>query len=345
MSSSAMQTERERPITSAAILRAMADGILVVDRAGYIRQINPAAALLLAVDPAAALDRAFSEFPAGSSLGQIEVAPSGTIAVGARVISYEQRPLLADDAPDTIVGTLVVLRDQTDEQSERRQQYDLLCRALHDVRVPLQAISGAAEGLMRGWFGPLTDDQREFAGLIKENANHQGDLFAMLYDAYAFANHFIGIDPEHISVESVIREAEQLHAPRLAVRQQMFTVDLPGALPMIDGDRKRLQQVLSALLGNASRYTYPGGAVALRAHLDGDHVLIEVEDTGVGIRAEDQPKIFTPFFRGDNPLKEGRYGGLNLLIAKLLVELHGGRMWFTSIEGQGSTFSFTLPAA
>jgi signal transduction histidine kinase len=73
--------------------------------------------------------------------------------------------------------------------------------------------------------------------------------------------------------------------------------------------------------------------------------LVEVQDTGVGIRAEDQPKIFTPFFRGDNPLKEGRYGGLNLSIAKLLAELHGGRMWFISVEAQGSTFAFTLPVA
>lgn len=346
MPSSATQTEREQPlISSAAILRAFADGILIVDSAGYVRQINPAAGLLLAVDPELALDRMLADIPDASVLRQIDAAQSGTIVIGERTISFEKRPLLADDDRQQLLGTLIILHDQTDELAARRQQYDLLCRALHDVRVPLQAISGAAEGLMRGWFGPLTDDQHEFAGLIKQNADHQGELFSHLYDAYAFANHFINLDPEHISIESIIHEFEQQFAPRFAARQQSFTIELPANLPLIYADRKRLQQLLSALLGNANRYTYPGGAVVLRVQLAGDQLLIEVQDTGVGIRTEDQPKIFTPFFRGDNPLKEGRYGGLNLLIAKVLAELHGGRMWFTSVEGQGSTFSFALPVA
>jgi signal transduction histidine kinase len=108
-------------------------------------------------------------------------------------------------------------------------------------------------------------------------------------------------------------------------------------------DRPRIRQVLIALLDNACKYTLSNGHVEVRAHVQEQEIRVDIQDNGVGIRAVDQPKIFTPFFRGESPLKEGRYGGLNLAIAKMLVELHGGQMWFESTEGQGSTFSFTLP--
>jgi two-component system, OmpR family, phosphate regulon sensor histidine kinase PhoR len=87
------------------------------------------------------------------------------------------------------------------------------------------------------------------------------------------------------------------------------------------------------------------GQVTVRAQVRDGLICVDVEDNGVGIRAVDQPMICTPFFRGESPLKEGRYGGLNLAITKMLVALHGGQLWFESVEGQGSTFSFSLPIA
>ena len=346
MTSSATETERENPLMSGAlVLRALTEGVLIIDNDGYIRQINPAAARLLSIEPQTVLNQSVDLLPAGAALRSPGGARSGTIELGERAIGFEKRPLLAGDDGQQVLGTLIVLRDATAELAERRRQYDIFCQALHDVRVPLQAISGAAEGLMRGWLGPLNDDQREFAALIKGNADRQGELFSHLYDAYALSTRAIQIDLERISIDTVIHEAEHEFAPRFSARQLSFVVELPSNLPLILANRQRLRQLLAALLGNAHRYTYPGGSVVLRVFQAGGALQVEVEDTGVGIRAEDQPKVFTPFFRGKNPLQEGRYGGLNLLIARLLAELHGGRMWFTSVEGQGSTFAFTLPVA
>jgi two-component system sensor histidine kinase VicK len=104
-----------------------------------------------------------------------------------------------------------------------------------------------------------------------------------------------------------------------------------------------MRQTLAALFDNACKYTMPNGQVQVRASAQHGGIRVDIQDNGVGIRAVDQPMIFTPFFRGESPLREGRYGGLNLAIARMLVELHGGQMWFESVEGQGSTFSFTLP--
>ena len=104
-----------------------------------------------------------------------------------------------------------------------------------------------------------------------------------------------------------------------------------------------LRQVLVALFENACKYSLADGQVTVRARARDGLVCVDVQDNGVGIRDVDQPMICTPFFRGESPLKEGRYGGLNLAITQMLIALHGGQLWFESAEGQGSTFSFSLP--
>ena len=110
-----------------------------------------------------------------------------------------------------------------------------------------------------------------------------------------------------------------------------------------DDGQARLRQVLVALFENAGKYSRPTGQVTIRAWSGDGLIRVDVQDNGVGIRAVDQPMVGTPFFRGESPLKEGRYGGLNLAIAKMLIALHGGQLWFESTEGEGSTFSFSLP--
>jgi signal transduction histidine kinase len=117
-------------------------------------------------------------------------------------------------------------------------------------------------------------------------------------------------------------------------------------LPPAIADVWHIVQVVSRLLSNAAKYTYPGGRVALRAFLRADGMLqVDVEDTGVGISPEQQQRLFRRFYRADNPLRGETDGaGLGLSIARSFVELHGGELWVRSEVGQGSTFSFTLPA-
>jgi signal transduction histidine kinase len=109
-------------------------------------------------------------------------------------------------------------------------------------------------------------------------------------------------------------------------------------------DRQRLRQIAVNLVGNACKYTPEGGHVDVIVRRNGDQVRVDVRDTGVGIAEAAQPHIFTPFFRADNPLRDLVGGtGLGLSITKTLVELHGGQIWFETREGEGTTFSFTLP--
>ena len=119
-------------------------------------------------------------------------------------------------------------------------------------------------------------------------------------------------------------------------------VDFKSALPPVSADRDRIEQVLVNLLHNAVKFTPAGGSVTVSAVLSGDFVQVSISDTGVGISADDLPRIFERFYKADRA-RSGGGTGLGLAIAKHIVEAHGGRIWAQSAEGKGATFNFTLP--
>lgn len=343
---SVMQTEQEAPFASSAqLLRSLADGALLADGDGVVRQANSAAADLLGISADALLGMRLADLPGGAAFADARAETAEEIELGERTLRYSSAPLLSEDGRESVVGTLIMLYDLTGELVRKRTQYDFVSRALHDVRVPLQAIGGTTEGLLRGWFGPINDEQREFLVTIKENAARQGDLFSNIFDVYALKANLIELNAERLHIEGLLHEVAHEFTARYQARTIGLALDLPENLPALNADRRRLRQVLVALFENACKYSLADGQVTVRAHARDGLIRVDVQDNGVGIRAVDQPMICTPFFRGESSLKEGRYGGLNLAITKMLVALHGGRLWFESVEGQGSTFSFNLPIA
>jgi PAS domain S-box-containing protein len=342
-SATAFQTDPiDRPFSSATVLDALADGVVLADSAGVIRQANLAAARLLGIGADALLGRNLSDLP-GAAAQDISDERPGQLEIDGRTLRFHTTPLLSDDDRNDRVGTMLILQDISAELQARQTEYGYIARALHDVRVPLQTIRSTAEGLLRGWFGPLNDEQREFVSSIKDNSVRQGDLFSDLFDLYMFSAGRVQLTEEPLALQELLGEAARQLAPRCEARAIAFTADIPADLPAVLADAKRVRQLVDALFDNACRFTLPEGRVEVRASAAEGAVRVDVRDSGVGIKADEQPRVFTPFFRGESPLKEGRYGGLHLAIAKMLVELHGGRIWFESVEGQGSTFSFTLP--
>ena len=122
------------------------------------------------------------------------------------------------------------------------------------------------------------------------------------------------------------------------------TVQLPPQAPPVLADAERARLVLTNLVHNAVKFTPPGGKITVSAELNAAEVIVSVEDTGVGIPADDLSRIFERFYKADRA-RSGGGTGLGLAIAKHVVQGHGGRIWAESVEGQGSTFYFTLPVA
>jgi signal transduction histidine kinase len=151
------------------------------------------------------------------------------------------------------------------------------------------------------------------------------------------------IEAEPVDVADLIRQALLLLEPlvtarRLTLHAEGLTAPL---LALCDGDR--IQQVLSNLVGNAIKFTREGGDIRVALGRMAHEVVVSVNDTGTGIADDQLPHIFTPYWQADALTKRG--AGLGLSIAKAIVDAHGGRIWVESAAGEGSTFSFTLPAS
>ena len=119
-------------------------------------------------------------------------------------------------------------------------------------------------------------------------------------------------------------------------------LEIASGLPSVSADEARIEQVLVNLIHNAIKFTAPGGRIGVTAKTDGDKLTVSVSDTGVGISADDLPRVFERFYKVDKA-RAGGGTGLGLAIAKHVVEAHGGRIWVESVEGRGATFSFSIP--
>jgi CheY-like chemotaxis protein len=197
-----------------------------------------------------------------------------------------------------------------------------------------------------GAVGSLSDDQERFLTIIKSNTDRLTLLVNDLLDISRIESGRLVLTPRVAHIEDMITQVVTALEARAAERELDLYTDLPRVLPEIFVDPDRVIQVLTNLVGNACRYTPSGGEIVVLARVKDDEVHVSVRDTGIGISEDDQHRLFSRFFRSDDPMVQDAPGtGLGLSITKSLVEMHGGRIWVDSVLGEGSTFTFTLPTA
>lgn len=243
--------------------------------------------------------------------------------------------------------SLLILQDLTAEKHRERLQKEFVATASHQLRTPLAAIKTSV--------GLLLDQTREdFNPLLRrliQNIQVSGlRLERVVNDLIELTNLQSGrvsLTFRSVAVSRLVERAAELSQDWLAAHGQRLQLDLPPAAGtlFVEADYNRICQVLGHLLGNASKFSPPGSLVELKVRR-GENltVVFSVRDTGIGIPPDEQPFIFEKFYQVqsvENSTERG--GGLGLPLARVLVELNGGRLWFESQPGQGSTFSFSLP--
>jgi signal transduction histidine kinase len=244
--------------------------------------------------------------------------------------------------------------EQTNAELVRATQAktDFLNRLSHEMRTPLTSIIGFAELLLMGRAGPVNEKQAHYAKNILESGRHQLMLVNDLLDLAKIEAGKMELHPEQVAVPVLLDAVATMMAARAAEKGLHLEIDLPDPQLSVVGDMTRLRQILLNLVSNAIKFTPEGGSIKIRAELTSDFggeakqsaAVISVADTGIGIKEEDFSKVFALFEQVESPLTRAQEGtGLGLSLTKHLVELHGGRIWFESTYGEGTTFFVALP--
>lgn len=227
-----------------------------------------------------------------------------------------------------------------------RRKSIFVSTASHELRTPLTSMKVHLANLRDGIDGAVTDDQRRSLGRVEANLSRLRILIDDLLDLSQIEMGQATVRLEPVSLGNVIAKTiEDLH-PFSSERRVSIVTSLPSELPLVCADLEKLRQILLNLLHNAVKFTPMDTIVDLTVvRISADEIRVSVRDVGPGIAPEDVDKIFQPFYRAPTTHKKTKGAGLGLAIAKLLVELHHGRLWVETEPNRGSCFSFTLHSA
>jgi signal transduction histidine kinase len=329
-----------------AILLSMGDGVILEDLEGRLEPQNPAADRMLAqlcssdqLDAMLAL-LALEREPATQGDGAVWLEEQHRFEAGEQVYTLHSAPVHTDDGQ--VLGRVLVLRDITAEAEAERLKDAFITHVSHELRTPLTVIKGYS-GLMISQASASLGPFQKFIESIDRSTD---DLIAMvegmieLSELESRGHVSVRLQPRETT--SLVREIAHQWQGHMESKKLTFRVDVPDRLPRVNGDSRRLQWAIAALLRNAWCYTPEGGAVTLQASAVDHRVTIELSDTGPGIPPEELDQLFTRFHRAG--LDEVRGLGLGLYLTHAIVQAHAGEIRVTSELGRGSTFSLVLPS-
>jgi len=351
---------------SRAILESVADGVVVTDAAMHITLFNASAERILDLMATEALGKSLEAFagllgsagqawhqtiqrwsasgvdhPAGETYAeQINLDNGRVVAVNLAPVFFRSR----------FLATVSIIRDITHEVQVDRLKSEFVANVSHELRTPMTSIKGYVEIMLMGAAGDLNPQQRHFLEIVKDNTDRLKTLVNDLLDVSKIEAGGIVLSIQAINLAETVAEviSDIQRRSRQENKAMNFQVELAPELPRVMGDVVRVRQVLANLVTNGYNYTPEAGRVTVRLSNLGEHVQVEVIDNGIGIRNKDQSRIFERFYRGEDPLILATAGtGLGLAISKIMVEMHHGKIGFSSsgVRGEGSTFYFTLPVA
>jgi signal transduction histidine kinase len=230
---------------------------------------------------------------------------------------------------------------ELEQASQHKSQF--LANMSHELRTPLNAILGYTELMADGAYGEPSEKMLGILKRLEANGRHLLGLINDVLDLSKIEAGQLVLELSDYSVQDIAQTVRSTLEPLAADKKLAFKVELAPQLPPGRGDGRRLTQVLINLVGNAIKFT-DAGEVAIKAEANNGSFYVSVRDTGPGISATDQAKLFQEFQQADDAITRKKGGtGLGLAISKRIIEMHGGKIWVESQVGEGSTFAFTLP--
>jgi two-component system phosphate regulon sensor histidine kinase PhoR len=348
---------QEESATMAAVLATMEDAVCVTNGEGVLLLMNDAAARLFQMSRERAVGRHFLDVALDHEMDTalracLHVQAAQTVIIQRpddhRILRLTATPVRRD--PKQRPGALVIIQDITELRRLESVRRDFIANISHELRTPIAAIKALVEMLEDGALAE-PEVAQDFLSKMHGEIDRLAQMVQELLDLTRIES---GESPPVLAavpVADLVRGVVDRLSPQAERAGLDVRTSLPDGLPPVLADRERIARVLLNLIHNAIKFTPAGGTIRVSAQAGDGVVTFSVSDTGVGISADDLPRVFERFYKVD-PARSGRADsvgssgtGLGLAIAKHTVQSHGGRIWVTSHPGAGATFSFTLPIA
>lgn len=354
-----------------AVLLAIGDGLVVTDKQRNILLVNKAFERLLGWEKHEVLGRRFSDIvpmlteddevvppkerfrPLLLISGKKVKSMDGTFVTTTSDYYYQKKdkskfPVVTTSTPivlgEDVVGTVEVFRDVTEEREIDKAKSEFVSLASHQLRTPLSTIKWYTEMLVAGEAGKLTDEQQKYLDEIYVGNQRMIELVNALLNVSRIEMGTLAVDPHPTDLVELANGVVEELKPLIEEKQIDFNTDFEKDLPEVKVDPKMIRVAIQNILTNAIKYTNPNGKVTIALKKSGKSIIIQISDSGVGIPEHQQDKIFTKLFRADNVKEMDTQGtGLGLYIVKSIIEETGGKIWFKSKVGEGTTFFVTIP--
>ena len=337
------------------VLQGIRDGVLVADPQLQLLMMNGVAARIFSWEGMPQLGGALAQLLPGSPLLDLLRATRDSGEEAMREIELEApgkrptrtyqalaSPLVAEDG--RVQGVVAVLRDVTTQKELERMKSNFLSVVSHELKTPLHSIKGFVDIILMGKTGAINELQRDFLSTVRQQTDHLQRQINDLLEFSRLESGQVKLYVEEVALPALAARVVDKLAPLAQEKELALHNRLAPDFPVVEGDRLRLEQVLTNLVENGVKFTSAGGQVTVEGADLGDEIQVTVSDTGIGVPLTERERIFDRFYQVDSGAERSYRGaGLGLTISKHIVAHHGGRIWVEDNAPQGSRFCFVLP--
>jgi len=342
-----IETERDKTLT---IINSFSDGLIILDEKDKIFSINPEAEKMLGLKVQKILNKSIyslSDFIKAvpivsvlndglNNINKKEVVLSKDIIYELSVIPLK---LTKKD-----IGHLVVLHDVSREKIVDRMKSEFVSLAAHQLRTPLSIINWSISMLKKGDFGKLNKGQKEVIERASETNESMVSMVNNLLNITRIEEGKYIYETSMMDMKELVNSVLNNYQHLIKNKKIKIEYDEPIDLPKIRVDSEKIKIAVQNLIDNAIKYSHVGGKIIITLKNDGKNVEFIMQDFGIGIPKDQSDNIFSKFFRSDNAKKVDPNGtGIGLFLTENIINAHGGRIWFESEEGKGTSFHFILP--